>query len=333
MRTDSEDIIKLKASLLKTSVSLANSTAKFAFLSLCLSLGIIPFGFKLKFSLQSGLPSNTADGYDDRVKEILDRTSLDLLITAKEGEAMKISYLNQQILDTFSKLEDKEFYANLAVSKFRKILLLRIKIHQNKLKKLLNGTFPPMFIDVDKEITSFEAKLFSENSIALPTSSTAHFDWFDESCFPSLPIPSRRDWTEDLEIPCSSSSLDQRFATSSITPPNEDLDDSLETPTSTSLTPAPADTSSPATFALISAPLASINTNIEVNRQDSVSASPIEIVYYSASNFKPLVLHDIVVSDAVISLLKKGPTFSPTPLDPPDLSSIEENVLDWKERV
>ena len=211
MRTDSEDIIKLKASLLKTSVSLANSTAKFAFLSLCLSLGIIPFGFKLKFSLQSGLPSNTADGYDDRVKEILDRTSLDLLITAKEGEAMKISYLNQQILDTFSKLEDKEFYANLAVSKFRKILLLRIKIHQNKLKKLLNGTFPPMFIDVDKEITSFEAKLFSENSIALPTSSTAHFDWFDESCFPSLPFPSRRDWTEDLEIPCSSSSLDQRF--------------------------------------------------------------------------------------------------------------------------
>ena len=333
MRTDSEDIIKLKAFLLKTSVSLANSTAKFAFLSICLSLGIIPFGFKLKFSLQSGLPTNAADGYNDRVKEILDGTSLNLLITAKEGEAMKISYLNQQLLETFNKLEDKELFSNLAVAKFKKILLLRIKIHQNKLKKLLNNTSPPLFIDVDEEISNFEAKLFSGDVL---TSPIADFDWFDESSFPPLPSHSRRDWTEDLETFRPPALLAQSLATSSLNLPAEVLENSL---TSAPLAPT-SGTSSAAQFALTPATSSSVsfalpltNTNNQASRRVSVATSPIEMVHYSANNFKPLVLHDITVSDGIISLLKKGPTFSPTPLNPPDLFSVEENILDWKERI
>ena len=71
-------------------------------------------------------------------------------------------------------------------------------------------------------------------------------------------------------------------------------------------------------------------SSILSSRSDSLASSPIEIVDYSSSNFKPLVLHDIVVSDALISLLKKGPTFSPTPLNPPDLAVIQENIDDWK---
>ena len=46
-----------------------------------------------------------------------------------------------------------------------------------------------------------------------------------------------------------------------------------------------------------------------------------------------MILHDIDVSKAVVSLLKKGPTFCPTPLDPPDLASVEEDIDDWKERI
>ena len=55
--------------------------------------------------------------------------------------------------------------------------------------------------------------------------------------------------------------------------------------------------------------------------------------YYPSSNFKPLILHNIEVSEGVISLLKKGPTFTPTPSNPPDIATLQENVWDWQERV
>ena len=45
------------------------------------------------------------------------------------------------------------------------------------------------------------------------------------------------------------------------------------------------------------------------------------------------MLHGSSVSDGVISLLKKGPTFSPTPLDPPDISVLEKDISDWKQRI
>ena len=35
----------------------------------------------------------------------------------------------------------------------------------------------------------------------------------------------------------------------------------------------------------------------------------------------------------MISLLSKGPSFTPTPLDPPDTAALEEDLLDWKERM
>ena len=63
-------------------------------------------------------------------------------------------------------------------------------------------------------------------------------------------------------------------------------------------------------------------------KERSISTSPIIIEDYSTNNFKPLVLHDIEVSDAIISLLRKGPTFSPTPLNPPDLATVQDNILD-----
>ena len=71
-----------------------------------------------------------------------------------------------------------------------------------------------------------------------------------------------------------------------------------------------------------------------MNTLESSSSSPgIQFIPYSPEHFKPLVLHDIAVSEAVVSLLKKGPTFSPTPMDPPDVAAMAEDLLDWKERV
>ena len=54
------DIIKLKTCLLKSSVSLANVTAKIHFLQACAVKGLLPNGFLLKFSLQTGLPTDLA---------------------------------------------------------------------------------------------------------------------------------------------------------------------------------------------------------------------------------------------------------------------------------
>ena len=69
----------------------------------------------------------------------------------------------------------------------------------------------------------------------------------------------------------------------------------------------------------------------QVNKK--ISDSLIVVVDYPSSNFKPLILHNIAVSEGVISLLKKGPTFTPTPSNPPDIATLQENVWDWQERV
>ena len=45
------DMIKIKSSILKSSASLANVTAKQYFLKVCSDNGIFPKGFTLKFSL------------------------------------------------------------------------------------------------------------------------------------------------------------------------------------------------------------------------------------------------------------------------------------------
>ena len=58
-----------------------------------------------------------------------------------------------------------------------------------------------------------------------------------------------------------------------------------------------------------------------------------KIIPYSTSNFKPLILHGADVSPGIISLLSKGPSFSLTPLDPPDLATLEEDLLDWRQRM
>jgi hypothetical protein len=49
--------------------------------------------------------------------------------------------------------------------------------------------------------------------------------------------------------------------------------------------------------------------------------------------YKSLIVDDAQVPDTFINLLSKGPSFSPTPLDPPDLAELEEDLLDWRERM
>ena len=44
-------------------------------------------------------------------------------------------------------------------------------------------------------------------------------------------------------------------------------------------------------------------------------------------------IYNVKVSTGVISLLSKGPSFTPTPLDPPDSAALQEDILNWKERM
>ena len=160
MRNVPEDIIKWRASLLKLSVSLANVTAKASFLGRCSMLGILPKGFKLKFSLQSGLPKDVSEEFDAQVERNLLKVSFENLRTAREADVRKISILYSQLKDVFGKFEEQEQYVELSALKFRKILDIRIKIHYNKLKKLLKD-FPERFIDVEEEVFLFSSTLYN----------------------------------------------------------------------------------------------------------------------------------------------------------------------------
>ena len=331
------DMIKMKSSILKTSASLATVTAKQYFLKVCSNKGVFPKGFTLKWSLQTGLPEESAEEFTGRVNDILFTAASNLLQATLQAEDFKSELLYQKIIGVFGSLDmvDKSSFINLAVAKFKRILLLRTKIHGKKLKKMLS--YPQSIIpDLDDVVSIFETKISNTVETAPVHSDQPNYDWFDYDEFPPVEGSVRRDWTVDILENVS------QIADAGL----RDLETSHSSPLANDLitsTPCPPSTSSggaqviPHVVQNISDVLlediesSPVPSRVAVDMP--ISQSPIQIVDYSSSNFKPLILHDIEVSEAVISLLKKGPTFTPTPLDPPDLAKIEENISDWKERV
>jgi len=87
------DIIKLKTCLLKSSAPLGNVTAKMHFLSVCSIKGLLPNGFHLKFSLQTGLPEDAAGDFNDLVNGILLDDSIKLLDSVLRAENAKSEHL------------------------------------------------------------------------------------------------------------------------------------------------------------------------------------------------------------------------------------------------
>ena len=317
MRNLPEDIIKKRSSLLKTSTSLANITAKIVFLTNCLSIGVLPKGFRLKFSLQSGLPQDVSEEFGKKIDVLLHGVSIDILRQAKEADWLKLNLLYSQLEENFRHLENKEHYAELAVAKFRKILILRMKVHQNKLRKLQKN-LPPMVTNAEEEVNVFALKI--ADWIRQPGPNLPVIDWFDNPDFPPLLSPSRPDWTRDIV---------EQNSLSQIT-----IDDELRSPVvSQPVSTVNASSGISVEVSHQSPSLDLPSTSIDEESNILPASNAIQIIPYSSENFKPLVLHEINVSDGVISLLKKGPTFTPTPLDPPDIATMEVDVDNWKEHI
>ena len=186
-------ISDLVSSLYKSSVSLANVTAKQHFLQVCLDNGVLPKGFKLKFTLQTGLLDDAADVM---VKNILDDASLKLLAATIKAEDLKADTLRKRIMDLSKNLDpgERSSCINLATAKFKKVLILRTRIHRKKLRKLTDSALS-IIVDLDDVVLNFETNIVGFMPIS-PIQST--FDWFDERDFPPLEASIRRDWT--LEI-------------------------------------------------------------------------------------------------------------------------------------
>ena len=203
----SED--KFKLSFFKFVVSLANITAKLGFIKTCIFLNIIPIGFCLKFSLQSGLPKEEEPEMDASIKSVLSKTSMELLNITKNAETLKTTNILEKIQDTFKQIVyDKKEVLKQAIDKFRKILFLRTKLLSGKLKKLSKESHSRSLLDFDIETSKFEANFsIQEDSptpfISSPTSSPNFPDWFDS--FPPLPPParSRLDWTQNIIVESS----------------------------------------------------------------------------------------------------------------------------------
>ena len=353
------DMIKFKASLLKLTVSFAGSTAKCRFLQVCSNAGVLPNGFSLKFSQQTGLPVELAEDSDRLVKETLKDASHKLLNVTLQAEKLKSDLLKNNILEKFIALEEDERiqFMDLAVTKYRKILFLRSKIHGKKLKKL--GKSLPNYLDLDQVVADFETKILDNFCSTSTAQSQPQYDWFDQVEFPPLETSVRRDWTLDIEVTGISSPKMTSTPRSSSGPLENPLSNTLPLiaepeeglrapgdsnnegyPSTSSVAIVDSREGYPRTsnVAIVDPEGYPRTSNIAiVNSRDStkrkVSQCPITIVDYPSTSFKPLILHDIEASEGIISLLKKGPTFTPTPLNPPDLAVVQEDIWDWKERV
>ena len=124
------DIIKLKSSLLKSSASLANVTAKLFFLQICANKGLVPKGFGLKFSLQTGLPDEFAVDSCQMVDDILNEASHKLLDVTLNAEKLKSELLYKRILQIVDSLdfEDRINLSNLAIAKYKMLYYFLSKI-------------------------------------------------------------------------------------------------------------------------------------------------------------------------------------------------------------
>ena len=118
------DMIKHKSSLLKCSASLAAVTAKQYFLQVCSEHSLLPNGFILKFSQQTGLPEDSAVKSKQMIADVLREASLKLLEVTLDAENLKSDLLLKRIQETTSALDcdDRETLINLAVAKYKKIL-------------------------------------------------------------------------------------------------------------------------------------------------------------------------------------------------------------------
>ena len=214
------DAIKQKSLFLKSIVSLAQVTAKQHFLKVCWNNKLLPKGFILRFSQQTGLPEDLAKGSRYWVDEVLKEAALKLLEVTLRAEDMKSDLLYEKIREMTSLLapEDRGPLLNMALAKYKKILLLRTRIHGKKIRKL--GYLRPIISDVDKVVSNFETNILgSVEEVILPPK-TQVYDWFDEVEFPPLP---RRDWTVDiLEV------LPNNDATQEVIPEIDDNDATQE---------------------------------------------------------------------------------------------------------
>ena len=347
------DMIKHKSSLLKSSASLATVTAKQYFLQVCSNHGFLPNGFILKFSQQTGLPEDLAVQSKHMVDSVLREASSKLLEVTREAENLKSDLLYRKILETICALDpdERNSLVNLAVAKYKKILLLKTKIHGKKIRKL--GYLQPIIMDLDNVVSSFETKISDNSGNTSVPSVQPVFDWFDPDDFPPLEVSVRRDWTVDIPDVDTPQLVELDPLAASTPGPvvvplatSQDIFVSF-TPESSEIEgyPRTSSAASPGRAEIEGYPRTSSDTVGDVPQQapsvpfispyleKKVSESPIIVVDYPSSNFKPLILHDIEVSEGVVSLLKKGPTFTPTPLDPPDIAALQEDVWDWKERV
>ena len=348
------DMIKFKSSLLKMAVSLAGSNAKCRFLQVCSDVGVLPNGFSLKFSQQTGLPEELAEDSERLVKETLKDASYKLLNVTLQAEKLKSDLLQNNILEKFTAMEEDErpLFLDLAVTKYRKILFLRSRIHGKKLRKL--GKSLPNYLDLDQDVTDFETKILDNFCSNAGVQSQPQFDWFDQEEFPPLEASVRRDWTLDIEAarpPQSEISPPRITSTpksfSSVSNVNEGYPSTSSVvrdegypstssegyPRTSKVNIVDLEEGYPRTSSEGCPSTSSAIVNTEAQGKGKVSQSPITIVDYSSTNFKPLILHGIEASEGIVSLLKKGPTFTPTPLNPPDLSVVQDDILDWKERI
>ena len=346
-----EEDYKFKFFLMKLVISLANITAKMSFLSTCLLFNVIPSGFLLKFSIQSSLSRDDSKDIEGSIKTILTSTSLTLLKVTLEAETLKSSLLINKLQDAFAKIMDeKQSVLDLLSSKFKRILILRTNLLSCKFKTLNKDTIKKSLLDVDEEVTKFQSNFdIPQQLLETMAPQSPSQDWFDLDLFPPLPTPkqTRPDWTNDVII-LSPATSPASPSTSRPPPPptvsgpacnlrprNQSKTNSARIRPHSSEQPSAATPSSSGPVSSSPPSCPAPRTRNPKNKHPQISSSPINVVPFSTENFKPLILDDVpeIVSPGIISLLSKGPSFSPSPIDPPDIQALEEDFMDWKERM
>ena len=295
--------------------------SKINFLYSCIKLSLVPKGFKLKWSEQTGF---SLPGLPQSVIAILNQTSVNLqqLIFSTSVEVFRQNL--GELMSFKQRIHHNEWSKGMKSYQF--LFLKSSEKHLKKLKLLspeanLIPFFPSpnLFTSPEDSLPSItQVQPSSQNNPEMPTPPD---DALLSEFHQSVETVSHTITPTDVSLQELTNYDDQSSLQTLVAVPDAVISQSLETQnleSSVETTAGPSTIGRPKEF------------NTMVFTPDLITP-----VYYDASNFKPICIDNVVVPEELIELASFSPSFCPTPtnLQPPDGNILHEDLLEYKKSL
>ena len=314
--------------LLKRFSNLGVLHSKINFMFTCLSLSIIPKGFSLKWTEQTGFKSHDLIS---STSFCIKQTSFQLIKLVLEASVKQLISIIDHIFSFKSQFPEK--YWSKGLKNYQFMFTMGSARHAKKLKSLSHNSqlcqlLP--FLSLDRKPMLDQENIFTK----IPSLQCSP----DIGSIPQILI------SEAMEL-CSSQDTIETPDTSLIgvdedthlllAPPDEPLAISFLQPSVLS-TPSVQENLQQTTNTedQVTVVQTTQDSSLRIKEYNNITFTPemIHPVFYDPANFQPICIDDVSVPQELFQLASLSPSFSPTPtnLQPPDGNKLHDQLMEYK---